>query len=62
MFLFLLHRTCCFRSSGGRLNEIGQGKMTRVNAFYSPQKLKKERKRWWNKMDEGRSVGHLPEG
>lgn len=36
--------TCCFRSSGAGLNEIGQVKMTRRNAFYSPLVLKKKKK------------------
>lgn len=39
--------TCCFRSSGASLNEIGQVKMTRRNAFYSPLEFKKKKKRWW---------------
>ena len=37
--LFL--RTRCFRTSRGSLSETGQVKMTRINAFSSPLKLKK---------------------
>lgn len=55
--LGLLLRTRCFRTSGGSLSEIGQVKMTRINAFYSPLKLKKKSfgEMRWMEGNENRS-------
>lgn len=57
----LLLRTRFFGTSGGSLSEIGQVKMTRINAFYTLLKLKTKSfggMRWMREM----RIGHLPSG